>query len=100
MRPKPRAIMPSTVSRIISMWHSIMLSIAEIQSARVQLRKIAGQAAVGIVHQDVGLRTGSSAALRPSGVGDIGGDRRGPSRRAHGSPPRCARARRASAPRS
>ncbi len=42
MRPKPRAIMPSTVSRIISIGPSIMSSSAAIQSSRDQSRKSPG----------------------------------------------------------
>ena len=38
MRPKPRAIMPSTVSRIISIGDSIMVSSAAIQWSRDQSR--------------------------------------------------------------
>jgi hypothetical protein len=68
MRPKPRAIMPSTVNRIISMWHNIMLSIAEIQSARVQLRKSPGRRPSALFTRMSGSGQASSAALRPSGV--------------------------------
>ena len=42
MRPKPRAIMPSTVARIISIGASIMASSASIQMSRVQVRKSPG----------------------------------------------------------
>jgi hypothetical protein len=38
MRPKPRAIIPSTVSRIISIGESIIASSAAIQSSRDQSR--------------------------------------------------------------
>ena len=43
MRPKPRAIMPSTVSRIISMGPSIMVSSAAIQSSPRPVAEIAGR---------------------------------------------------------
>ena len=55
MRPKPRAIMPSTVSRIISIGDSIMVSSAAIQSSRDQSRKSPGSGTVRVVEQDIGL---------------------------------------------
>ena len=68
MRPKPRAIMPSTVSRIISMWQSIMVSSAEIQSSRVQVRKSPGRRPSALFTRMSGAGQAASAASRPCGV--------------------------------
>ena len=55
--------------------------------------EIAGQAAFGIVHQDVRLRAGGERRLAALRRRDVGRDRRDASRRARGFPPRCAPAR-------
>jgi hypothetical protein len=68
MRPKPRAIMPSTVSRIISMWHSIMVSSASIQSSRVQLRKSPGRRPSALLTRISGAGHAAITAARPCGV--------------------------------
>ncbi len=67
MRPKRRAIMPSTVRRIISIGPSIIASIAAIQSSRLQCRKSPGNGPSALFNRISGAGQASSAAARPSG---------------------------------
>ena len=76
IRPKPRAIMPSTVSRIISMWHSIMVSSASIQSSRVQVRKSPGRRPSALLTRISGCGTGGEHRGAPLRRRDVGGERR------------------------
>ena len=66
MRPKPRVIMPSTVSRIISMGDSIIMSSAAIQSSRDQSRKSPGSGPSALLSRISGAGQAASAAARPS----------------------------------
>jgi hypothetical protein len=76
MRPKRRAIMPSTVALISSMGASMLASSAASQSSRDPVAEIARRRAAGVVDQDVRLRAGrqrGGAAFRRH---DVGGDPR------------------------
>src|SRR5215475_928861 len=68
MRPKPRAIMPSTVKRIISIGASIIASSASIQVSRVQLRKSPGVGPSALFSRMSGSGQAASAAPRPASV--------------------------------
>ena len=67
-RPKPRAIMPSTVSRIISIGLSIIASSAAIQSSRDQARKSPGSGPSALLSRISGCGQAASAAERPCAV--------------------------------
>jgi hypothetical protein len=68
MRPKPRAIMPSTVSRIIAMGPSIMSSRAASQSSRDQSLKSPGGRPCELLMRMSGCGQAEIAAARPSFV--------------------------------
>ena len=68
MRPKPRVIMPSTVSRIISIGESIIASSAAIQSSRNQPRKSPGNGPSALLRRISGCGHAASAAERPAPV--------------------------------
>jgi hypothetical protein len=68
MRPKPRVIMPSTVSRIISIGESIIASSAAIQSSRDQSRKSPGAGPSALLRRISGCGQAASAAERPAPV--------------------------------
>ena len=68
MRPKPRVIMPSTVSRIISMGESIIASSAAVQSSRDQSRKSPGSGPSVLLRRISGCGHAASAAERPASV--------------------------------
>ena len=68
MRPNPRAVMPSTVSRIISIGPSIMSSRAAIQSSRDQSRKLPGSGPCELFTRISGAAQAPTAAARPCGV--------------------------------
>src|ERR1051326_7175917 len=68
MRPKPRAAMPSSVSRIISIGPSIMSSSAAIQSCRDQVRKSPGSGPCELVIRMSGAGHAAIAASRPAAV--------------------------------
>ena len=65
MRPKPRVIMPSMVSRIISIGESIIASSAAIQSSRDQSRKSPGSGPSALLSRISGCGHAASAADRP-----------------------------------
>src|SRR5262249_18676763 len=68
MRPNPRVIMPSTVSRIISIGESIIASSAAIQSSRDQSRKSPGAGPSALLRRISGCGQAASAAERPAPV--------------------------------
>ena len=75
MRPKRRAIMPSTVALISAIGVSMLASSARIQSSRSHSRKSPGGGPPGVVHQDVGRRA-RGQRRRPARLGgDVPGNR-------------------------
>jgi hypothetical protein len=68
IRPNPRAIMPSTVARIISIGASIIASSASIQVSRVQVRKSPGIGPSALLRRMSGSGHAASAAARPASV--------------------------------
>src|SRR5262245_35934764 len=68
MRPKPRDIRPSTVSRIISIGDSIMASSAAIQLSRDHSRKSPGSGPSALLSRISGSGQATSAAERPCAV--------------------------------
>ena len=74
MRPKPRAVMPSTVSRIISIGPSIMSSSAAIQSSRDQSRKLPGSGPCELFTRISGAAQAADRGGAAGRRGQVGGD--------------------------
>src|SRR5262249_16639664 len=68
MRPNPRVIIPSTVSRIISIGESIIASSAALRSSRDQSRKSPGAGPSALLRRISGCGQAASAAERPAPV--------------------------------